>query len=540
MTDTAAVRPDTADLPAESVERLSTAPQPDPPGRRGGRWPLAAARGAWRTLTSMRTALLLLFLLALGAVPGSLLPQRGLNPSKVAQFFRDHPALAPLLDRFSLFDVFAAPWFAAVYLLLFVSLAGCLVPRMRLHARALRARPPRTPRNLSRLGVHDSWQTDAAPAEVVAAARQTLRGWRTDVHDEGGGTVSVAAEKGYLRETGNLLFHLALLGLLVAVAAGGLYGYKGTVLVSQGTGFSNTRNAYDSFHPARLFRDQSLAPFSFTLERFSASYQPNGEPRTFDALVTYQPTPDATSRPFDIRVNHPLAVGGAKVYLVGHGYAPHFVVRGADGQVAYDAATPFLPQNGMYTSIGVVKAPDARPQQLGFTAVFYPTYSPLSRTSTYPGLANPVADVKGWAGDLGLDSGRPQSVYSLDPASLKSLNGGVLKPGQTLALRGGGSITFTGVDQWATFQVAHDPGDAPALVSAVLIVAGLLLSLRVRRRRVWVRAQTGTDGRSVVAAGGLSRTDADGFAAEFAELTGRLRAQHRPGADTAQVNRRKD
>ena len=35
----------------------------------------------WRRLTSMRTALILLFLLAVAAVPGSLLPQRNLNPS---------------------------------------------------------------------------------------------------------------------------------------------------------------------------------------------------------------------------------------------------------------------------------------------------------------------------------------------------------------------------------------------------------------------------------------------------------------------------
>ncbi|MCW2606268.1 MAG: ResB family protein, partial [Frankiales bacterium] len=81
---------------------------------------LAPFRRAWRQLTSMRTALLLLFLLALGSVPGGFLPQRSLGPANVEQYLQDHPTLGPVLDRLSLFDVFASPWFAAVYLLLFV------------------------------------------------------------------------------------------------------------------------------------------------------------------------------------------------------------------------------------------------------------------------------------------------------------------------------------------------------------------------------------------------------------------------------------
>ena len=99
---------------------------------------LAATPQRWRRLTSMRTALVLLFLLALAAVPGSLLPQRPLNQNKVDQYFADHPTLAPVLDRLGLFDVFGSPWFAAIYLLLFVSLIGCVLPRLRLHARAMR------------------------------------------------------------------------------------------------------------------------------------------------------------------------------------------------------------------------------------------------------------------------------------------------------------------------------------------------------------------------------------------------------------------
>src|SRR5262249_30899928 len=164
-------------------------------------------RWGWRQLTSMRTALVLLFLTALGTVPGSFLPQRGLAPEKVTTFFDHHKTIAPWLDRLSLFDVFSAPWFAAVYILLFVSLARCVLPRSSQHSQHTRPRPPRAPRNLGGLPQSAMYETETAPADVLAEAHQVLkdRRFRVDEHDG-----SIAAEKGYLRETGNLVFHLAL------------------------------------------------------------------------------------------------------------------------------------------------------------------------------------------------------------------------------------------------------------------------------------------------------------------------------------------
>ena len=123
----------------------------------------------------MRTALFLLFLWAVAAVPGSVFPQRGVAPLRVAEYFRDHPTLAPILDNLSLFDVYAAPWFAAIYLLLMVSLAGCILPRCVHYAKALRAKPPATPRNLARLPVYREVASDQTTSSVLDAATKTLR-----------------------------------------------------------------------------------------------------------------------------------------------------------------------------------------------------------------------------------------------------------------------------------------------------------------------------------------------------------------------------
>jgi cytochrome c biogenesis protein len=512
-------------LDEERATPLST--QPAPPTRPSGRGPIPVLRGMWRRLTSMRTALLLLALLALAAIPGTLIPQRGLDPVKVQSFLTEHPHLGPFMDKLSLFDVFAAPWFAAIYLLLFVSLVGCLVPRIRLHAKALRRRPPNAPRHLLRLGASTQWTTQESPAAVAERVHGVLRRkhWRADVRPEPDGAVTIAAEKGYLRETGNLVFHVSLVVLLAGIAMGGLFGYKGTVLLTKGAGFANSREAYDVFQPSRLFADSQLAPFSFALNRFSASYL-NGDPTSFNAYVDYKSSPDVASRPYDIRVNHPLNVGGAKVFLVGHGYALHMRISNSAGRTVWDGDAPFLPDNTQFASHGVVKLPHLGPGQgqLGLTGFFYPTAA-LGSTglvSASPAPTNPVLVLAAWKGNLGLSTGIPQSDYSLDVSNLREINTEQMQPGDSRKLKDGATVTFEGVDQWATFQVAHEPGKRTVLVAAVLIIAGLLGSLRVRRRRFWIRAVPADNaerpGATVVTAAGLARSDVGGFVHELDDL----------------------
>ena len=339
----------------------------------------------------------------------------------------------------------------------------------------------------------------------------------------------MAAEKGHLRESGNLVFHLSLLVVLVGIAVSSNFGFTGTVLVTEHTGFSDTAIAYDELKLGSLVKKTSLPPFSFTLNSFNATYERTGATRgaanSFDARVTWQPNPNAPPRNDDITVNHPLSSGGANVYLVGHGYAPHFRVTDGSGHV-FDQVTPFLPQGSTFESQGVVKLPDALPKQLGITGFFLPSAvdDPTGRpVSVFPAADNPVVVIGVFSGNLGLDSGVPQSVYTLDTTNMTLLASTELSPGQTVDLPNGqGSVTFVGFDQWATFQISRDPGKGVVLVSVAFMVAGLLLSLRVRRRRFWIRAVPQDhegSGRTVVQVGGLTRTDASGgFDDEFADM----------------------
>jgi len=485
----------------------------------------------------MRTALVLLFALALAAVPGSVLPQRPLNPFAVDRFLAEHAVAGPIYDRLGFFDTFGAPWFIGLYLLICVSLVGCLTPRIRLHAKALRARPHRAPTSFARLPRTASWTTSASCAESAEAVRRHLRGrrWRTETRTGDDG-VAVSAEKGYARETGNLVFHVSILAIIAGVAVGSLLGYEGRAIVVEGTGFTNTAVAYDELDPGRLQRVADLPPFTLELVDFDAEYTDGGQATDFRADVRYGAGFDEPSRRRTLRVNHPLSVAGSRVYLLAHGYAPHVVVRDKDGRVVYDEVTPFLPQDGSFLSTGVIKVPDVATglPQIGVRAAFLPTVD-LTRDgrlfSGFPDARAPALSFEAFAGDLGLDAGVPQNVYELDTQDMVRTGGGFLLPGETSApLAGGATMTFVGFREWANFQVARDPGQRLVGVAAVLALVGLVTSLRVRRRRLWVRA-TRTSGGTFVEVGGLPRRDLESFAAEFDRLVADLQVHLPPGVE---------
>jgi cytochrome c biogenesis protein len=499
----------------------------------------------------MGTALVLLCLLALGAIPGALLPQRSLNAGKVDEYLAAHPVIGPWLNRLQAFDVFSSFWFTAIYVLLFVSLVGCLAPRMVEHARSLRATPVAAPRNLARLPKHASSELVLADEAELNAVANTiagrLHGWRTAIrHDDG--TVEVSAEKGYLREFGNLVFHFSLLGLLVAVAVGKLFGYEGNVIViaDGGPGFcSASPAAFDSFRAGNTVDGTSLNPICLRVNDFQAHYLPSGQATSFAAHIGYQAGHDLAAnswRPYRLEVNHPLRVGGDRVYLQGHGYAPTFTVTFPDGQTRTSTVQwrPDNPQTLLSSGVARIDPPagsypnatERRKHEIAIQGLLAPTeqLDGALLSSRFPALNAPAVAVDIYRGDTGLDSGRPQSLFSLDPRLIeqgrltkeKRVN---LRAGQEVRIDQGPAagtvVRFDGAVPFVNLQVSHDPGQTWVLVFAITMMAGLLVSLLVRRRRVWVRL-TAAAGTVNVELGGLSRTDNSGWGDEFERLTERL------------------
>ncbi|WP_460837067.1 cytochrome c biogenesis protein ResB [Nocardioides marmoraquaticus] len=530
----------------------TSAPAP-PPSEPPSLSPRELARWAWRQLTSMRTALILLFLLALAAVPGSVVPQEDVDPGRVSRWQEQHPTLTPVYEWLGLFSVYDSVWFSAVYLLLMVSLVGCIVPRTRVYWRALRAQPPRTPRRLERLPDHREVEVDASPEEVLAAARQRLRARRYRVRKDDDGADSVSAERGYSREAGNLVFHLSIIVVLVGFAMGSLLGFRAGKIVVVGSGFSNNLSQYDEFSAGAFFDPGSLAPFDVTIDGFDLDFIEEGRQRgmasQFRAETTYRSSLDAPPEQRELAVNHPLKVDDTNVFLIGHGYAPQITVRDGDGDVVTSGPRVFLPDDATFRSFGVLEVPDTtdaegEPVQLGLQGEFYPTFALVGGDpqTLFPDARNPVVSMLVYTGDLGIDGGVPKSAYALDLDGLEQVTDPDGKPlridlalGQTVELPDGlGTVSFDGLDRFVRLDVAETPGQTTALVGVVLALLGLLGSLYVRPRRVWVRVRrldgaAGGEqaGRTLVTVAGLDRSSGGDLTDELDELVAHLR-RHTP------------
>jgi cytochrome c biogenesis protein len=498
--------------------------------------PLGMLRWAWTQLTSMRTALFLLLMLAVAAVPGSLFPQRPTNPFVVTQYIKDNGDYGKLLDTLQLYNVYSSAWFSAIYILLFISLIGCVVPRAIAHYKAMRSQPPRTPKRLSRL---PEYGTLVVPADAGLPASDAInsaagllrkRGYRVEVRDDDGARPSLGAERGFAKEVGNLVFHTSLIGVLVSVAIGGLFGYSGQRILVEGDTFVNTLVGYDQFTPGTNFQSSQLQPYSIQLDKFDVTFDREspgkfGQPIDFNAQVTTKENPDAPAKQEVLKVNDPVMLGGTSIYLTGNGYAPVVTIRDGAGNVAMQGPVVAKLQGENYYSSVVIKVPDARPEQLGFVGFFLPTAFVTDAGVSFsgdPDLFNPQLTLNSYYGNLGLDNGAPQNVFELDVKGLTPLNnrtlaaGGItLTPGATKTLPDGkGSITFDGVKRYVGVDIHHNPGQVSALIFALLAVAGLIVSLYVNRRRVWVRTGTHEDGRTMVEYGLLARGEDHRLAAE--------------------------
>lgn len=519
-----------------------------------GRW----MRRAWNWLTSMRTALVLLFLVAAAAIPGALLPQRSLNEAKVDEYLANNGKLAEIFDRLQLFDVFSATWFTAIYVLLTISLVGCIIPRSVDHYRAMRADPVRAPKRLTRMPHHFVGHLDLGPEEVLDKARGKLRGWKIAEYAaaaDRAGARSLSAERGYLREFFNLVFHLGLVAMLITIAAGRMVFYEGNVIVVTESGsdgalaahqpaeFCNTSTAnFDSFRAGALFDGTGLTPFCMVAHDFQADYLPNGQAEMYTSNVSYAIGEDILTDPetwqdYELRVNHPLRLGGDRVYLQGHGFAPTFTVTWPNGeqrtqtmQFRPDDQTYFLssgamrfdPPAGMYPGLY-----ERRQHQLALEGLFAPTAAWSGEnnellSSSFPELRDPAVAIDVYRGDNGLDTGVGQSIFGLDQSlihtgQLQKIERVNLNAGESITLDDGTVLTFDGASEYANYQVARDPFQVWVLVSALVMLGCLVASLAVKRRRIWVRVFPDATGTRVEMAG-LARTDRAGWGGEFEDF----------------------
>ena len=506
-----------------AVELRPPAARPDRPPRRPGLGD--TLRQAWREYRSMRTALVLLVVLAAASILGSLFPQEGLSPQRVDQYFADHPALAPVLERLGLFDVFGSAWYMAIYLALLGALVACLVPRGRALWRVLRSRPPRGG-DLHRYRTRAAFDTPASPDQAMATARRVLRRARYRLADHEGG--ELAGEKGYLREAASMLFHVALLVLLVGLAYGKAYGYRGQAAIVEGETWANARVGYDSFSPGRFFGPERLAPFQLRLDDFTNSFYANNTPRAFVSRLTALDLDGRQLQSQPVAPNRPMTVDGVRVFQSDYGYVPVVRVQDRNGrELLAPQEVLTLRDPASEVSNGAVKVTRSKPQ-VGLQVVLFtglrtaPDCPPGMDFCNDPRLSRPVLVVLAYQGDLQAD--RAQSVFSLDHSRLRPLGDRplLLGPGQSGRLANGMVVSFTDLKQYSVLTLARDPGVPVVAAGAALLLCGLVPSLYVTRRRVWVRAVPAGPDTTRVELAGLALQGKAAFEGELARLAAQV------------------
>jgi cytochrome c biogenesis protein len=479
----------------------------------------------WRTLRSMRTALILLLVLALTAVAGSLVPQAGVSDARIAAMFRDHPLRAEIYQRFGLFDVYGSWWFTLVYVLLLVSLVACLIPRTRALVRNLRTRPVQA-RELDTMRHHAELAVAADPDHAIAGARRVLRRRWFRVNGPNG-TPALAADKGLARELGSLMFHWSFLLVLLGIVWGKGTGFSGQAVIVEGETWTEAHANYDGqLHEGRFFGEDHSG-IQVHVDSFTATYRvPSGVPEDFVTHAELSLADGTPAGAFDIRVNHPAEVDGVKFYQFGYGWAPVIDVSQdgrplASGPVVCTQGAPpkgvsplQLPWNC------VVRLPTLRPQ-VGIELTLWPDsrslFALLETGKAMPMLQEfaPVMTYSAWRGDLRAD--RVQSASSLDTTGLTEWKQGAVGAGEAKDLGDGLTVSFPELRQYTVLEVKRDRGLWIELVAAILILLGLLPALYTSRRKVWVTAEPDGMG-SVLRVGGFALQRRSQFEEEFAKL----------------------
>jgi cytochrome c biogenesis protein len=490
---------------------------------------------AWRTLRSMRTALILLLLLALGSIAGSLLPQWPNSAARVTQYQTAHPFWGSFLERAGLFDVFGSWWFVLITVLLFVSLVACLIPRTRSVVRAFRARPVQA-REIDAFPQHHVMAVTDRPDAAIDAARRVMRrrGYRVARDPQRPG---LAGEKGLAREAGSLLFHWAFILILVGVIFGKGTGYSGYALVVEGDTWFDAAANYDGQIRTGRFFDGSYTGTGIELQDFGSAYRQTGQPMDFVSRVTLLQPDGSPIRQQDIRVNHPAEVNGLRIYQVNFGWAPRITIRDPGGVVFDDEVVmDRVPAPDGVAELampwrGVVKLPgvgaDGRDVaielQLWPDGEAYTNFLVTGEPTAMLRANHPVLRYSVWQGRL-TDLANDRLDTSLMRRTAKGLVGeglaGDLTSGRQLSSgdpSSGSTISFPALGQYSVFQVSRDAGVPIVLVAAILILVGLLPALYTSRRKVWVRAEPARAG-STVEIGGFALQRKPQFQEEFAKL----------------------
>lgn len=491
--------------------------------------------GFYRWLRSMRTAMIMLLLLATASIVGTLLPQIGQQPANVAGFITKYPTLGPLLDRLQFFNLYGSWWFQLLVVFLLASLISCILPRTKAIFKRMTAPPQKSNEaSIRRLSNHVEINTslDKEAALQATAAVLKRRGFKAKKLEDSDET-QMFARKGRWGEVGSLFFHYSIILMIVAAVFGKLYGFEGAAYIIEGQRWTEGHLNYDQLQEGKMFRNNDAhRGFEIEVNDFTAEYHDDEGffPKDYISdLTVFDDGEEIKSQ--KIRVNTKLIYKGVKFYQSSYGWAPHLAVTknvtndagAVEPELMYDAPTIFF--GDAYVANRTFSIP-ANPEpndidQLWVDAQFSPDIDLTNGTPRSPYLRDRII-----------------SVRLLEGPSQVEVGQSFILPGNTETTIGDYTISMPEVKEWTGLQVNSDPGVLYIYIAFTMMVLGIVVAFYVSHRRMWVLAvaedPASTTKGTTLLVGGIAEKNKDTFTMQFEKLAEDLQAEMDPQADQSE------
>ncbi len=457
----------------------------------------SAARRTWRTISTVKTGVVLILLAVVFSAAGTLILQRPMtDPDEMQRAYS--PRMLHFLDVTGLTDVFHTRWFVALMVLVSLSIIAASIDRFPNSWRFF-SRPYKSP-DETFLRVLPSFAKIPVPDEEhgLIAAESTFRklGWKAEriVRRK---SFSLFVERHRISEMAVYVVHASLLLIFLGGIVDALYGWRGFLMLTQGQQSSSV-----------TLRDGATRnlPFAVRCDAAGEETYSDGSPkRWWSKLAVVQDGREAQRK--EITVNDPLVYHGLRFYQASYGNTGKLAQLMLTATPANEKAGP----RDISLALGQTIALDSQTSvQL---AEFIPDYIAVdgkvyTRTND---VVNPAvhlivtsqsakAGVNVWLPEIPGLAENEQSPYKFEAKDLKM-------------------GYFTGL------QVSSEPGQWAVWAGVLLMGVGLTFVFYVVHSRFWVVPVRDRLGDITLWVGGTANRNRDAFEQRFQKIVEKIKAE---------------
>jgi len=251
-------------------------------------------------LSSLKTAILLLLLIAISCAAGTLIPQQE-SDQFYYENFNKNPFLgiinANILLLLEFNHVYTSFWFLFLLIWLGTTLAVCSFRRqLPILKSALKWIDYKSPRQIAKLAIAQTIVTNNY-SESLEKIKVNLKkeGWNVKETDG-----RIAARQGVIGRLGPILIHLGMILLMIGATYGSLNGKTIEKFLAPGRSID-------------LLNNNEEKELTIELEKFKIERDPQGRTEQYKSIVNII-EPNGSNQSKEIRVNYPLRYKGLTLY----------------------------------------------------------------------------------------------------------------------------------------------------------------------------------------------------------------------------------